>query len=203
METFDRAIRQLKQLPGIGKKSAQRLIFHLLKISDQEVEKLSDVIRDVNDSLQTCQRCFGLSEQKQCPICRDTERNPSVLAVVAHPEDIFTLEDSGEFDGRYHVLRGLISPLDGIGPEQLTIGSLLERIRGDEPIEELIFAFNPTNEGEVTMNYLQKRLKSFSLKLTHLGYGIPVGSDIGYTDQMTLSRAFENRVSLSEQPSTP
>lgn len=203
METFDRAVSRLKRLPGIGKKSAQRLIFHLLKISDQEVEKLSDVILEVNQSLHTCETCFGLSEADLCPICQDSERDASKLAVVANPEDIFTLEESGEFKGRYHVLRGLISPLDGIGPEQLTIQSLINRIRGDEPIEEIIFAFNPTNEGEVTINYLQKRLDDLPVRLSHLGYGIPVGSDIGYTDQMTLSRALDNRVQLSEEPSTP
>ena len=203
METFHEAVSRLKRLPGIGKKSAQRLIFHLLKISDQEVEKLAETLLEANQALDTCKNCFGLSENPLCPICQDDERDASTIAVVAHPEDIFTLEDSGEFDGRYHVLRGLISPLDGIGPEQLTIESLIKRIRNNEQIDEIIFAFNPTNEGEVTINYLQKRFDDLPVRLSHLGYGIPVGSDIGYTDQMTLSRAFDNRVRLSEEPSTP
>jgi len=199
MDAFDEAVDRLKRLPGIGKKSAQRLVFHLLTIADSEVEKLSESLLDVNEKLGYCNRCYGLSQKDVCEICRDDERDETTLAVVAQPENIFTLEDTGDFDGLYHVLRGLISPLDGIGPEQLTINALLKRVKqGPEPIDEVIFAFNPTNEGEVTINYLEKRLENHDVELTHLGYGIPVGSDIGYADKMTLSKAFQNRVQLAE-----
>lgn len=198
MEAYDEAVDRLKRLPGIGKKSAQRLVFHFLSIADSEVEMLTDAVLAVNDKLGYCEQCYGLAQRELCEICRDETRDSDTLAVVAQPEDIFTLEEAGDFNGRYHVLRGLISPLDGVGPEQLTIQSLLHRIAdGAEPIKEIIFAFNPTNEGEVTINYLKKRLDGYSVDMSHLGYGIPVGSDIGYTDQMTLSKAFENRVQLS------
>lgn len=203
MEAYDEAVDRLKRMPGIGKKSAQRLVFHLLSIADSEVEKLTDALLNVNEKLSYCRRCFGLAQREECEICRDDQRNDQFLAVVAHPEDVFTLEDTGNFEGRYHVLRGLISPLDGVGPEQLTIDALMNRIQGDEEdIREVIFAFNPTNEGEVTINYLEKRLDKTPVELSHLGYGIPVGSDIEYTDRMTLSKAFENRVNLSEGSST-
>jgi recombination protein RecR len=203
VEAFDQAVDRLKRLPGIGKKSAQRLVFHLLTIADSEVEKLTDALLNVKEELSYCRRCYGLSQQSICEICRDEERDAHVLAVVAQPEDVFTLEDAGDFNGRYHVLRGLISPLDGVGPEQLTIDAMLDRVRGEEePIKEIIFAFNPTNEGEVTINYLEERLSDHPVELSHLGYGIPVGSDIEYTDQMTLSKAFENRVTLSGESSS-
>lgn len=204
MSIFDEAVDRLKRLPGIGDKSARRLVFHLLSIADSEVDKLADTLKEAKQQLGFCERCFSLAEDERCEVCRDPERNSRRLCVVANPEDVFTIEDSGDFDGRYHVLRGLISPLDGVGPEQLTIESLLKRIAGDEEtIEEVIFAFNPTNEGEVTMNYLEDRLDSYPVQLSHLGYGLPVGSDIEYTDKMTLSKALENRVRLDEESSAP
>ncbi|MFB6357053.1 MAG: recombination mediator RecR [bacterium] len=199
MDAFDEAITQLKKLPGIGKKSAQRLVFHLLSVADSEVEHLLDSIQTANEELGYCDRCYGLAQKSTCNVCRDPERDRSRLAVIAQPEDVFPIEDTGEYNGLYHVLRGLISPLEGVGPEQLTIRPLIQRITDDEePIEEIIFAFNPTNEGEVTINYLKKRLEDKDVSLSHLGYGIPVGSDIGYADKMTLSQAFENRVALDE-----
>ncbi len=197
METFDRAVDRLRRLPGIGKKSARRLVFHLLSIAEGEVEKLAESLLQAKRKLRYCSRCGNLSEGDLCTICRDNSRSSRQICVVASPEDIFTIENAGDFEGRYHVLGGLISPLDGIGPDQLNIDKLLQRLRrNDENIEEIVFAFNPTNEGEVTINYLEKQLADFDLKLSHLGYGIPVGSDIEYTDRMTLSKAFENRVYL-------
>ncbi len=203
MESFDKAVDRLRRLPGIGRKSARRLVFHLLSIAESEVEKLSESLLEVRENLGYCPRCGGLSEKGLCRICSDDRRNSHQLAVVASPEDVFTLENTGNFKGRYHVLGGLISPLDGVGPDQLKIRSLLERLSGnEEEIEEVIFAFNPTNEGEVTINYLKKQLDNFEVKLSHLSYGIPVGSDIGYTDKTTLSKSFQNRVSLREESST-
>lgn len=200
METFENAVDQLSRLPGIGKKSAQRLVFHLLSVADQEVEKLAESLLAAKNELDYCSRCFGLSESDLCEICRDTERSSKRICVVAQPEAVFTLENTGDFEGRYHVLRGLISPLDGVGPEQLTIKNLLRRLEADEEeIEEVIFAFNPTNEGEVTMNYIRERLEDFPVRLTHLGYGLPVGSDMEYADRMTLSKAFENRIDLADE----
>lgn len=200
MSVFDDAVDRLKRLPGIGKKSARRLVFHFLSVADSEVKELTDAIERVNDKLGFCDRCHSLAEQSLCEVCRDPERDSRRLCVVAQPEDVFTIEESGDFEGRYHVLKGLISPLDGVGPEQLTIQSLLRRLSEDEEaIEEIIFAFNPTNEGEVTMNYLEERLEGYDVTMSHLGYGLPVGSDLEYTDKMTLSKALENRVPLGEE----
>ena len=200
MSVFDEAIDRLKRLPGIGQKSARRLVFHLLSIADSEVEALTDALERANRELGFCKRCYSLAEQTLCEVCRDPDRDSRRLCVVAEPEDVFTIEESGDFEGRYHVLRGLISPLDGVGPDQLTIESLLKRVAGqDESIDEIIFAFDPTNEGEVTMNYLEDRLAGYDVELSHLGYGLPVGSDLEYTDRMTLSKALENRVPLDEE----
>lgn len=199
MSVFDEAIDRLKRLPGIGRKSARRLVFHFLSVADSEVKELTDAIQRVNDKLGFCERCHSLAEQALCKVCRDPDRDSNRLCLVAQPEDVFTIEESGDFEGRYHVLKGLISPLDGVGPEQLTIQSLLRRLSEDEEeIDEIIFAFNPTNEGEVTMNYLEERLEGYDVRMSHLGYGLPVGSDLEYTDKMTLSKALENRVPLSE-----
>lgn len=200
MSVFDDAIDRLKRLPGIGKKSARRLVFHLLSIADSEVEALVESLERANRELGFCERCYSLAEQDLCGVCREPDRDSRRLCVVSDPEDVFTIEESGDFEGRYHVLRGLISPLDGVGPDQLTIESLLGRIaNGEETVEEIIFAFDPTNEGEVTMNYLEDRLAGYDVELSHLGYGLPVGSDLEYTDRMTLSKALENRVSLDEE----
>lgn len=204
MGAFEDAVDRLRRLPGIGEKSARRLVFHLLSIAESEVEKLARSLVRVKRELRFCRRCHGLSEQPVCEQCRNEDRRDDLLCLVAYPEDVFTIENTGEYDGRYHVLRGLISPLDGVGPEQLTIDSLLERLDGeDSSVDEIIFAFNPTNEGEVTMNYLSERLENRNIRLSHLGHGLPVGSDIEYTDQMTLSRAFENRVTLEDESSAP
>ncbi len=200
MESFEKAVDRLRRLPGIGKKSARRLVFHLLSIAEGEVEKLTESLLTAKKKLGYCIRCGNLSEHDLCNICRDKTRTSRQICVVASPEDIFTIENAGDFKGRYHVLGGLISPLDGVGPDQLNIDKLTERLRdNEEDIEEIVFAFNPTNEGEVTINYLKKKLEEFELKLSHLGYGIPVGSDIEYTDRMTLSKAFENRVYLENK----
>ncbi|MGM0380473.1 MAG: recombination mediator RecR [bacterium] len=200
MEAFENAVDRLRRLPGIGKKSARRLVFHLLTVAESEVEKLTNALMEARNKLGYCPRCGNLSEKGLCNICRDQSRSSRQLCVVADPEDIFTIENAGDFQGKYHVLGGLISPLDGIGPDQLNIASLVRRIENDqENIKEIVFAFNPTNEGEVTINYLKKRLDKFDLQLSHLGYGIPVGSNIEYTDQMTLSKAFENRVYLENE----
>lgn len=196
-DAFEDAVDRLRRLPGVGKATARRIMFHLLSVAESEVDRLGKSLLEARREIQLCEQCYSLAEEPLCRICRDEERSSRRLCVVARPEDVFTLEDSGDFEGRYHVLRGLISPLDGVGPEQLTINALLGRIRGDEePIEEVIFAFNPNNEGEVTMNYLQSRLEDDAVTLTHLGYGLPVGSDMEYADRMTLTKAFENRVEL-------
>lgn len=204
MEVFDEAIDRLRRLPGIGEKSARRLVFHLLSVAEGEVTELADILVKVKNELGFCRRCHALSEQNLCDICDNNNRREDFLCVVAYPEDVMTIEETGEFEGRYHVLRGLISPLDGVGPKQLTIKSLLSRINSDrEEIEEIVFAFNPTNEGEVTINYLKEKLENVSVNLSHLGYGLPVGSEIEYTDQMTLSKAFKNRVRVPQGGTEP
>lgn len=198
-EAFESAVDRLRRLPGIGKTSARRIVFHLLDVAESEVEKLGESLLKARRTINLCDRCFALTEDKLCKICQEPTRTSEQLCVVERPEDVFTLEESGDFNGRYHVLRGLISPLDGVGPEQLTIRSLLGRIHGnDETVREVIFAFNPNNEGEVTMNYLNKRLQDTDVDLSHLGYGLPVGSDMEYADRMTLAKAFENRVDLED-----
>lgn len=203
MKSFENAVDKLRRLPGIGRKSARRLVFHLLSVAESEVEKLTDSLLEARKNLGFCSRCGCLSEHDLCNICRDETRSSNQICVVAKPEDIFTIENAGDFEGRYHVLGGLISPLDGVGPDQLNINSLLQRISGNrENIVEIVFAFNPTNEGEVTINYLKKQLNQQDLKISHLGYGIPVGSNIEYTDKMTLNKAFDNRVYLEDKDET-
>ena len=202
MDAFEKAVDRLRRLPGIGRKSARRLVFHILSIAESEVENLSAALLEARRQLGYCPRCHSLSQGGLCSICTNNARSSHQIAVVASPEDVFTVENTGNFKGHYHVLGGLISPLDGVGPDQLKINSLIERVAGsEEPVDELIFAFNPTNEGEVTINYLKKRLAGYKVKLSHLSYGIPVGSDIGYTDKITLSKSFQNRVVLGEEPS--
>ncbi len=200
MKSFEAAVDRLSRLPGIGKKSARRIVFHLLSIADDQVEELTDAIITAKSQLGYCKQCYGLSETELCKICSNSQRNPDQLCVVASPETILKIENTGKFNGRYHVLRGLISPLDGIGPQQLTISQLINRLTTpNETIQEVIFAFNPTNEGEVTINYLRQRLRDYPIKLSQLGYGLPVGSDLEYTDRMTLNKAFENRIKLNPE----
>jgi recombination protein RecR len=185
-------IDELGRLPGIGPKSAQRIAFHLLKLAPEDARRLADAIVDVKVKVSWCRRCFNIAEGELCSYCRDERRDPSVVCVVEEPRDIVAIERTAEFRGRYHVLQGAISPIEGIGPEQLRVRELLVRI-GDEGIEEVILATNPNIEGEATAMYLANLLKPLELKVTRIASGLPVGGDLEYADEVTLGRALEGR----------
>lgn len=188
-------IDELGRLPGIGPKSAQRIAFHLLKLPAQDAERLAHAIRDAKAKVRFCERCFNVSELALCAICSDERRDPSVICVVEEARDIMALEKTGEFRGRYHVLLGAISPIEGIGPEQLKVRELLVRL-GDETVNEVILCTNPNVEGEATAMYLARLLKPLGVAVTRLASGLPVGGDLEYADELTLGRALEGRRSM-------
>ena len=185
-------IDELGRLPGIGPKSAQRIAFHLLKVSPEDANRLAHAIREAKEKVRFCDRCFNVADAPLCPICADDRRDPTIVCVVEESRDIVAIERTGEFRGRYHVLLGAMSPLEGIGPEQLKIRELLNRI-GPEGIEEVIVCTNPNTEGEVTAMYLARMLKPLGLKVTRIASGLPVGGDLEYADELTLGRALEGR----------
>jgi recombination protein RecR len=185
-------IDELGRLPGVGPKSAQRIAFHLLKVSKEDALRLARAIAEVKDKVRFCTRCFNVSEDELCSICADPRRDATVVCVVEEPRDLVAVEKTGEFKGRYHVLQGAISPIEGIGPEQLRIRELLERI-GGEGIEEAILCTNPNLEGEATALYLGKLIKPLGLRVTRIASGLPVGGDLEYADELTLGRALEGR----------
>ncbi len=188
-------IDELGRLPGVGPKSAQRIAFHLLKIPVDDVERLATAISDAKARTRFCERCFNVADATLCPICNDDGRDTSVVCVVEESRDIVALEKTGEFRGRYHVLLGAMSPLEGIGPEQLKIRELVARIE-PEGIEEIILCTNPNTEGEVTAMYLARLLKPIGLTVTRIASGLPVGGDLEYADELTLGRALEGRRSI-------
>jgi recombination protein RecR len=185
-------IDELGRLPGIGPKSAQRIAFHLLKGSPEDANRLAHAVREAKEKVRFCDRCFNFAEGNLCPICADDRRDPTIVCVVEESRDIVAIERTGEFRGRYHVLLGAMSPLEGIGPEQLKIRELLARI-GPEGIQEVIVCTNPNTEGEVTAMYLARMLKPLGLTVTRIASGLPVGGDLEYADELTLGRALEGR----------
>jgi recombination protein RecR len=191
-EPLARLITEFKRLPGIGQKSAQRIAFHLLRAPREEAEHLSAAILDVKDKLGLCTVCNNISESELCLYCRDSNRDPKVVCVVEEPPNIVGIETTRQYEGRYHVLHGALSPLRGIGPEALKIKGLVERI-GQGEIQEVIVATNPTVEGEATAVYLARLLKPLGVKVTRIGMGIPVGSDLEFADEVTISKAMEGR----------
>jgi len=190
-----RLIDELARLPGIGAKSAQRLAFHLLNAEEADARRLADAITDMRVSVHLCSRCFNVTAQDECSICRDLRRDTSVVCVVERVQDIPVIERTQEFRGRYHVLGGAISPIAGIGPEQLRMKELLSRV-DDEKITEVIAATNPTLEGDTTAMYLARILKPLGVKVSRLASGLPVGGDIDYADEITLGRALVGRTEL-------
>jgi len=188
-------IDELGRLPGIGPKSAQRIAFHLLKVPTDDANRLAHAIRDAKDKVRFCERCFNVAESELCSFCSDERRDSSIICVVEESRDIVSVERTGEFNGRYHVLLGAMSPLEGIGPEQLKIRELLNRL-GPEEVQEVIVCTNPNTEGEVTAMYLARMLKPLGLKVTRLASGLPVGGDLEYADELTLGRALEGRRSI-------
>jgi len=191
-ETFAKLINELQKLPGIGPKSAQRLAFYILESSRKEVDLLTAAIKLAKDSIRYCSICFNITDIDPCGICSDPSRDDHLLAVVAEPKDLMAIERSREYNGKYHVLGGMISPLDGLGPDSLRIKELLHRLQAGK-ITEIILAISPTTEGEVTSIYLSRLIKPLGLKLTRLAYGLPIGADMDYADEATLSKAFEGR----------
>ena len=194
-EPLARLIQELKRLPGIGQKSAQRIAFHVLRVPREDAERLSQAVVDVKDKLGICAVCNNISDAEVCGYCRDTHRDHSLICVIEEPHNILPIETTRQFEGVYHVLHGAISPLRGIGPEQLRIKSLLDRVHSDE-VREIILATNPTIEGEATAVYLSRLLKPLGLKVTRIAMGIPVGSDLEFADEVTMTKSLENRREL-------
>jgi len=191
-EPVARLIEALQRLPGIGPKTAQRLAFFLLKRPSDEVTALAESITQLKARIVNCRVCFNVTEDDPCRICSDPARNTRALCVVEEPNDLLAIERTGEFRGRYHVLLGALSPLDGIGPEDLKVRELLSRLE-QEPVDEIILATNPSVEGEATAIFLGKLLKPFTTRITRIARGLPVGGDLEYADEVTLSKAFEGR----------
>jgi recombination protein RecR len=188
-------IDELGKLPGIGPKSAQRIAFHIVQSERVDVNRLVDVLRIVKEKVRFCAKCFNVAEEEECKICRDPRRDNSTICVVEESKDVVAIERTREFRGKYHVLGGAISPIDGIGPEQLRIRELLSRL-SDANITEVIIATDPNLEGEATATYLARTIKPLGIKISRLASGLPVGGDLEYADEVTLGRAFEGRRSL-------
>jgi recombination protein RecR len=196
--TVQELIDQLGRLPGIGPKSAQRIAFHLLKAPAEDANRLAVAISDAKERVSLCTRCFNLTEGGgECSICRDDRRDPRLVCVVEDAQDIVAVERTQEFRGRYHVLQGAFSPIDGVGVDQLRVKELLTRI-GAEDVDEVIIATNPNLEGEATASLLVKYIKPMGVKVTRIASGLPVGGDLEYADELTLGRAFEGRHELEE-----
>ena len=192
---LERLIEQFQKIPSIGRKTAQRMAFHVLDLSDEAAKEFADAIIDAHTKIHRCALCHNLTENELCPICESHNRDHSLICVVEEPRDVLAMERMREYSGVYHVLHGVISPMNGIGPEQLTIKSLVERVaKGD--VAEVIMATNPTIEGDTTALYISKLIKPFGAKVTRLAYGIPVGADIEYADDVTLMRALSGRSEL-------
>jgi recombination protein RecR len=191
-EPLARLIQECKRLPGIGQKSAQRIAFHLLRTSREEAENLAQAILDIKDKLGICAECNNISAEELCLYCRDPHREQSLICVVEEPHNILPIETTHAFHGVYHVLHGAISPLRGIGPDHLKIKGLVDRLHSRE-IQEVILATNPTAEGEATAVYLSRLLKPLGARVTRIAMGIPVGSDLEFADEVTMSRSLENR----------
>ena len=189
---LERLIEQFSRLPGIGQKSATRVALYILKSQRELAENLAKRLIEVKDNIELCSTCFNLTDENPCSICRDQNRANGIICIVEGPGDQLAIEESGIFKGKYHVLHGVLSPLDGIGPEDLKIGELLDRLE-KEQIEELILATNPTTEGEATASYLAKILTDKGLKLTRIALGVPMGGDLKYMDSMTLRHSLKSR----------
>ena len=189
---LERLTEQFARLPGIGGKTAQRLAFHVLSLPEEEAAEFATAIVEAKKSVHLCPCCMNLTDRELCPICEDDDRDRSVICVVADPKDVIAMERAREYNGLYHVLHGVISPLNHIGPDDIRVRELLSRVASGE-IREVIMATNPDTEGEATAMYLSRLLRPMELRVTRLAYGIPVGSQLEYADEVTLSRALEGR----------
>ena len=189
---LEQLVEQFERLPGIGHKSAQRLAYYILGLSKEEAEAFGKAITEAHEKIHYCKVCCNLTDGDLCPVCRNESRDHSIICVVEDPRDVFALERTNEFHGLYHVLHGVISPLSGVGPDQLRIRELLARLT-DGQVQEVIMVTNPTVEGEATAMYISRIVKPLGIKVTRLAYGIPVGGDLEYADEVTLTRAMEGR----------
>jgi len=189
---IDRLIEALTRLPGIGRKTASRLAFHILRSSASEAQELAGALLDVKEKIHLCSVCFNLTDEDPCRICKDEQRGQDILCIVEGPNDLIAIENTGEYKGRYHVLHGALSPLEGVGPEDIKIKELMERLK-KERVSEVILATNPTVEGGATALYLNDLIKPLGVKVTRIAYGIPMGGEIEYSDGMTLTKAMEGR----------
>ena len=194
-QLLENAVNEFAKLPGIGKKSALRLVLHLLKKEQNEVEQFSHVLSKMRSEIKFCSRCFNVSDTVICNICINPMRQQQLMCVVENIRDVIAIESTQQFNGLYHVLGGIISPLDGIGPEQLTIDALVDRIKNEE-IEEVIFALNPNIQGDTTIYYIGRKLKEVKVKITTIARGIAFGGELEYADEMTLAKSIANRIAV-------
>ena len=190
---LENAVNEFAKLPGIGKKTALRLVLHLIKQETAEVNRFSEIISKMRNEIKFCSRCYNISDAALCNICSNTMRKQEMLCVVENIRDVIAIESTQQFNGIYHVLGGIISPLDGIGPDQLTIDALIERIAKEE-IEEIIFALSPTIQGDTTIYYISKKIKEKPVKITSIARGIAFGGELEYADEMTLAKSISNRI---------
>ena len=190
LASLEELVNQFRRMPGIGEKSAQRMAFHVLNMNPDDAKKFADAILSAHEKIHKCSICCNLTEDELCSVCRNEARDKSVICVVEDPRDVAAIERTREYDGTYHVLHGAISPIGGIGPNELSIKELLSRLDG---VKEGIMATNPTVEGEATAMYISRLLKPLGVKVTRLAYGVPVGADLEYADEITLTRAMEGR----------
>lgn len=190
---LENAVNEFARLPGIGKKTALRLVLHLIKQDKNEVNRFSEIMAKMRNEIKFCSRCYNISDKGLCNICSNNMRKKEMLCVVENIRDVIAIESTQQFNGIYHVLGGIISPLDGVGPEQLTIDALVERINKEE-IEEIIFALSPTIQGDTTIYYISKKLQLLPVKITTIARGIAFGGELEYTDEMTLAKSISNRI---------
>ena len=190
---IENAVNEIAKLPGIGKKTALRLVLHLLKQEKTEVQLLSEALTTLRENIKFCKTCFNISDDDQCRVCASTRRDRSIICVVEDTRDVMAIENTDQFFGLYHVLGGIISPIDGIGPEELTIDALVDRVGSQTETKEVILALPATMEGDTTAFYLSKKLQSFPVKITNIARGVPVGGELEYTDEITLGRSLANR----------
>ena len=193
--SLETLIDKFAALPGIGRKSAQRLAFHVLSGSDEEADSFADAIKNAKENIHFCKVCQNLTEDEICPICSSTRRDRSLICVVSDPKDVLSIERGREYNGTYHVLHGVLSPMNHIGPDDIKIKELLVRL-ADEEVAEVIMATNPTVEGDATAMYISRLIKPFNIKVSRLAYGIPVGSNLEFADDATLNRAIEGRTEM-------
>jgi recombination protein RecR len=193
-ETLDKVAEELSKLPSIGRKTAHRIALYLAKSPAEDVISLSDALLKLKDKIKLCSICCNITEVDPCAICSSEKRNKATICIVEEPADVFAIEKTNEFRGQYHVLHGIISPLDGIGPEDIRVKELLTRLSGK--VDEIILALNPSVEGEYTITYLSKLIKPLNIKISRIARGIPVGTDLEYADEITIAKAIEGRITL-------